>query len=87
MRTHSSLAQLSEIINLKAFGSIDLSFFTTGVVGPVGSGKSALLLSMIGDLRQISGSVERRWNLDNDASLGVGYVGQEAWLLKGENNV
>ena len=60
-----------------------ICFTLVGVVGPVGSGKSALLLSMIGDLHQMSGSVHRRWNLENETNLGVGYVGQEAWLLKG----
>ena len=60
------------------------------MVGTVGSGKSALLLSMIGDLHQTSGSVHRRWNSGEDGAYashfnnGVGYVGQEAWLLQGD---
>ena len=77
-----------------------MPFCIPGVVGAVGSGKSALLLSMIGDLRQTGGVVHRRWgqNAKDDTGAdqrgsnlgrvennngGVGYVGQEAWLLRG----
>ena len=45
----------------------------TFVVGPVGSGKSSLLLSILGESIQLGGKVSR-----NDASIS--YCAQKAWL-------
>ncbi|XP_064477245.1 multidrug resistance-associated protein 1-like [Ornithodoros turicata] len=42
------------------------------IVGPVGSGKSSLLSSLLGDLRIIRGSI--------DVAGSVGYVPQQAWI-------
>ncbi|KAH8647275.1 P-loop containing nucleoside triphosphate hydrolase protein [Xylariales sp. PMI_506] len=46
----------------------------TVVIGPIGSGKSMLLSSLLGELRQDGGSVYRR------PLLGVGYCAQDPWL-------
>lgn len=46
----------------------------TVVFGPVGSGKSALLLSLLGELRLTKGSLVKRPHVD------VAYCGQEPWL-------
>ncbi|XP_042910121.1 ATP-binding cassette sub-family C member 8 isoform X2 [Parasteatoda tepidariorum] len=47
----------------------------TIVVGPIGSGKSSLLSAVIGELHQISGSVN--WN----SSPLIAYVPQKPWLV------
>ena len=49
---------------------------------------------MLGDLRQTSGIVHRRWNFSEDSQeaargrfpAGAGYVGQEPWLLQGQGD-
>ena len=48
-----------------------------GLCGSVGSGKSSLLASVLGELRLVHGSV--RFSTDV-ASLGIGYTAQEPWI-------
>jgi ABC-type transport system involved in cytochrome bd biosynthesis fused ATPase/permease subunit len=44
------------------------------IVGPIGSGKSSLLLALLGEMRLISGTMHL------PRSTGVAYVSQTAWL-------
>lgn len=57
---------------------IDVRFYIGGlnvVTGPTGSGKSSLLMGLLGELNLLEGSVHLpRYN-------GIGYCAQEAWLL------
>lgn len=46
------------------------------VIGPVGCGKSALLLTLAGELEPSSGSIQRRAN-------SLAYVVQAAWIMDG----
>ena len=46
----------------------------TVLTGPIGCGKSLLLLAMVNELRLIEGSIERH------PSTGIGYCGQDPWL-------
>ena len=63
---------LSEI-NLKV-GFADF----IGIVGPVGSGKSSLVLSLLGELEKTDGTIY--WNTPHD---GIGYVSQDPWIFGG----
>ncbi|CAG9578746.1 unnamed protein product [Danaus chrysippus] len=49
-----------------------------GIVGPVGSGKTSLLLALIGDMIKQSGDIQIPENLDS-----FGYVSQQPWLIRG----
>lgn len=72
---------------------LNLSFPTEAlsiIAGPVGSGKTALLLSLLGETRQISGNTFfpcpiSRALVDKDPETGlaetVAYCSQSAWLL------
>lgn len=48
----------------------------TIIAGPVGSGKSVLLLALLGELSLLSGSIDRAPSVRG----GVGYFAQDAWL-------
>ncbi|KAG0359172.1 hypothetical protein BGZ54_010080 [Gamsiella multidivaricata] len=55
------------------------------IVGPTGSGKSALLLALLGELERLEGSMYLpRLDYDQDPSYeggsGIAYVSQTAWL-------
>ncbi|ORZ16766.1 P-loop containing nucleoside triphosphate hydrolase protein, partial [Lobosporangium transversale] len=53
------------------------------VVGPTGSGKSALLLALLGELERLEGSMylpRLDYNKDNEHGSGIAYVSQTAWL-------
>lgn len=47
----------------------------TAIVGAVGSGKTSLIASMLGEMRMISGSVTV-----SSSTKGIAYVTQEAWI-------
>jgi len=49
-----------------------------GVVGPVGSGKTSLLLSLLGELDRSSGTISM-----NDNHDGIALVTQDAWIFNG----
>ena len=49
-----------------------------GIIGKVGSGKSSVLSSILGELNKISGMIAVDWPFS-----GIGYVQQEPWLQKG----
>ena len=49
-----------------------------GIIGKVGSGKSSLLASILGELNKVSGHTAVDWPFS-----GIGFVQQEAWLQKG----
>ncbi|XP_026315550.1 multidrug resistance-associated protein 7 [Hyposmocoma kahamanoa] len=49
-----------------------------GITGSVGSGKTSLLLAIIGDMVKKSGDIEIPENLN-----GFGYVSQKPWLVRG----
>ncbi len=64
--------------NTSALHEITLSVKTgslTAVIGPSGSGKSALILALLEELERLSG--ELRWNLP----ASVAFTGQKPWLL------
>ncbi len=64
--------------NASALRRITLSVKTgslTAVIGPSGSGKSALILALLEELERLSG--ELRWNLP----ASVSFTGQKPWLL------
>ena len=48
------------------------------IEGPVGSGKSALLNAILGNLKKTAGTVSM-----NDKTVGFGYAGQVPWLQRG----
>lgn len=48
----------------------------TAVIGPVGSGKSALLLALVQELAVVTGSVERRYQ-------SMAYASQDPWIMDG----
>ena len=50
----------------------------TGIIGKVGSGKSSLLASILGEMNKISGKISVEWPYS-----GIGYIQQEPWLQKG----
>ena len=66
----------SGLQELKAFGSCKKKL-SHAQVGPVGSGKSSLLLALLGELEGIKGT--------GGGSVGgrVAYAAQEAWILTG----
>ncbi|KAG0272854.1 hypothetical protein BGZ95_011349 [Linnemannia exigua] len=71
--------QLSNISATFPIGELSL------IVGPTGSGKSALLLALLGELERIEGHMYLpRLDYDNSRShnlgSGVAYVAQTAWL-------
>ena len=49
-----------------------------GISGSVGSGKTSLLLSMLGELERTDGMIQM-----NDNHDGLGVVTQEAWIFQG----
>ncbi|XP_072938675.1 ATP-binding cassette sub-family C member 10 [Epargyreus clarus] len=49
-----------------------------GITGPVGSGKTSLLLAIIGDMIKKSGDIQIPENLSS-----FGYVSQKPWLIRG----
>ena len=49
-----------------------------GVIGPVGSGKSALLEALLGEMQRTEGQISV-----NRPPRGVGYVKQDPWLQQG----
>ena len=51
------------------------------VTGPVGCGKSSLLLALCGELRIQKGHLV--FGSDGSTTTGVAYCGQEAWLQQG----
>ncbi|OAQ30498.1 hypothetical protein K457DRAFT_31633 [Linnemannia elongata AG-77] len=57
------------------------------IVGPTGSGKSALLLALLGELERIEGHMYLPRldynNHSNDRGSGIAYVAQTAWLQNG----
>ncbi|CAH8511918.1 unnamed protein product [Schistosoma haematobium] len=55
-----------------------------GVIGPVGSGKSSLLLSILGELQSVvSGDELRNESMKTNPRLRYAYVGQTPWLHSG----
>ncbi|KAG0256860.1 hypothetical protein BG011_004280 [Mortierella polycephala] len=55
------------------------------VVGPTGSGKSALLLALLGELERLEGKhymprLDYELTSSNDSGSGIAYVAQTAWL-------
>ncbi|KAF9194511.1 hypothetical protein BGZ50_006236 [Haplosporangium sp. Z 11] len=55
------------------------------VVGPTGSGKSALLLALLGELERLGGKhymprLDYELTSSNDSGSGIAYVAQTAWL-------
>ncbi|RMZ79569.1 hypothetical protein DV737_g3391, partial [Chaetothyriales sp. CBS 132003] len=59
--------------------NISISIFTktwTIIIGPVGSGKSVLLLALLDELHLKAGSIDRAATLRG----GIGYCAQDAWL-------
>ncbi|KAI1319284.1 hypothetical protein EDD11_004421 [Mortierella claussenii] len=53
------------------------------VVGPTGSGKSALLLALLGELERLEGSMylpRLDYRQESDRGSGIAYVSQTAWL-------
>ena len=66
-------SRLLSDINLK-IGYADF----IGIVGPVGSGKTSLLLGMLGELERPDGTIY--WNTPHD---GIGYVTQSPWIFGG----
>ncbi|KAF9438940.1 hypothetical protein BGZ76_002939 [Entomortierella beljakovae] len=55
------------------------------VVGPTGSGKSALLLALLGELEKLEGNhymprLDYDQEVDKDVGSGIAYVSQTAWL-------
>ncbi|KAF9578851.1 hypothetical protein BGW38_005154, partial [Lunasporangiospora selenospora] len=55
------------------------------IVGPTGSGKTALLLALLGELERVEGSLylprlDYRANGASDRGSGIAYVAQTAWL-------
>ncbi|KAJ6561237.1 hypothetical protein DFH09DRAFT_1160834 [Mycena vulgaris] len=49
------------------------------VVGPTGSGKTSLLMALLGEMHWIPSSPESWYNLPRDS--GVAYAAQESWVL------
>uniref|UniRef100_A0A0N5B681 ABC-type xenobiotic transporter n=1 Tax=Strongyloides papillosus TaxID=174720 RepID=A0A0N5B681_STREA len=70
----------------KSVKAINLSIVPSeiiGITGPVGCGKSSLLLGILGELHLLSNknnSIRIRPSL---LEKGIGYVGQECWLKRG----
>ncbi|CAH8498874.1 unnamed protein product [Schistosoma intercalatum] len=55
-----------------------------GVIGPVGSGKSSLLLSILGELQSVVSEDElRNESMKTNPRLRYAYVGQTPWLHSG----
>uniref|UniRef100_A0A3Q0KPA6 ABC-type xenobiotic transporter n=1 Tax=Schistosoma mansoni TaxID=6183 RepID=A0A3Q0KPA6_SCHMA len=54
-----------------------------GVIGPVGSGKSSLLLSILGELRSVVSEELRNESIKTNPRLRYAYVGQTPWLHSG----
>ncbi|CAH8527972.1 unnamed protein product [Schistosoma rodhaini] len=54
-----------------------------GVIGPVGSGKSSLLLSILGELRSVVSEELRNESMKTNPRLRYAYVGQTPWLHSG----
>ncbi|KAF9925261.1 hypothetical protein FBU30_004953 [Linnemannia zychae] len=80
--THIERFQLSNITADFPVGELSL------IVGPTGSGKSALLLALLGELERVKGHMYLP-RLDYDKSKpsnrgsGIAYVAQTAWLQNG----
>ncbi|KAF9155878.1 hypothetical protein BG015_008240 [Linnemannia schmuckeri] len=58
------------------------------IVGPTGSGKSALLLALLGELERVEGHMylprlDYNRNYSDDRGSGIAYVAQTAWLQNG----
>lgn len=58
------------------------------IVGPTGSGKTALLLALLGELERIEGHMylprlDYNRNYSDDCGSGIAYVAQTAWLQSG----
>ncbi|KAF8939485.1 hypothetical protein BGZ47_008153 [Haplosporangium gracile] len=58
------------------------------IVGPTGSGKSALLLALLGELERVEGHMylprlDYNKNYSDDRGSGIAYVAQTAWLQNG----
>ncbi|MCJ1480372.1 hypothetical protein MMC06_000527 [Schaereria dolodes] len=78
-----------------AFRMIDLDFrFRVGrlniVAGPTGSGKTSLLMALLGEMTMLSGAVflpgghsreDLRPNLETNLTESVAYCAQQAWLV------
>ncbi|KAI4140681.1 MAG: hypothetical protein L6R39_005689 [Caloplaca ligustica] len=85
----------AESSNSKAFRMIDLNIrFSIGnlnlVVGPTGSGKTSLLMALLGEMTKLQGTVYlpgglSREDLHEDPDVGltesVAYCAQQAWLV------
>uniref|UniRef100_A0AAF5CW95 ABC-type xenobiotic transporter n=1 Tax=Strongyloides stercoralis TaxID=6248 RepID=A0AAF5CW95_STRER len=70
----------------KSLKSINLSIFPSeiiGITGPVGCGKSSLLLGILGELQIISDQRNSIYIKPSLLENGIGYVGQECWLKRG----
>lgn len=60
----------------------DITFETGSlnlVVGPTASGKTSLLLALLGELHYIPAGLDSWYNLSRDG--GVSYCAQEPWIL------
>jgi len=76
-----------------AISNITLEFQTgelTCVIGTVGSGKSALLQAIIGELTVFEGSISRRQNKNNpnydktdNGTETISYASQDPWIMDG----
>ena len=78
---HSALAKLAEMpvsIPLALFNvSVEFSYSSlTTVIGPVGSGKSALLQALVRELSVTGGCIQRNYN-------SIAYAAQDPWIMDG----
>ncbi|CEF63280.1 Multidrug resistance-associated protein 7 [Strongyloides ratti] len=70
----------------KSLKSINLQIVPSeivGITGPVGCGKSSLLLGILGELQIINGHNNSICIKPSLLENGIGYVGQECWLKRG----
>ncbi|KAJ7512528.1 P-loop containing nucleoside triphosphate hydrolase protein [Mycena galericulata] len=78
--TDSSLTPSRSQYTLKIDGEV---LFERGrinlVVGPTGSGKTSLLMALLGEMHWIPSSPDSWYNLPRDG--GVAYAAQESWVL------
>ena len=78
---HSALAKLAEMpvsIPLALFNvSVEFLYSSlTTVIGPVGSGKSAVLQALVRELSVTVGSIQRNYN-------SIAYAAQDPWIMDG----